>query len=128
PFKSTDGGTTFPAADSGFPDGPFLGRMVLDPNSPPEPNRVLFITGTSAIYRTVNSSGSWTLSSPALGGSPSAIAVAPTSSAVYAATSIGKVWRSSDGGATLAGWHDITTGTVAGSLTLPGRKVSQVVV
>jgi hypothetical protein len=130
PLKSTDGGQSFALANSGFPDGPFVGKLVLDPNSPPEPNRVLFSAGSgSKVYRTANSAGTWSASSPALAGGVSAIAVAPTSSAiVYAATAIGRIWRSSNGGATTGGWTEITTGNLSGSATLPGRRIADIAV
>ncbi len=129
PWKSTDGGASFSPADSGFPGGNFVGVMVLDPNSPPEPNRVLFVSGHSAVYRSTNSADSWSQSSPDLGGIPSAIAVAPASSAVvYAGDTFGNIWRSSDGGATMGNWKNIQVGTLPGSVPLPQRAISAIVV
>jgi hypothetical protein len=130
PYKSSNGGQSFALANGGFPDGPFVGKLVLDPNSPVEPNRVLFAAGSDQkVYRTINSAGSWAASSPALGGTITAIAVAPSASAiVYAATSAGHIWRSSDGGATQAGWVDVTVGNLAGSAVLPGRMISSIAV
>lgn len=129
PYKSTNGGASFSPADAGFPDGTFLGVMALDANSLPEPNRVLYVSGSSAVYRTTNSAGSWGQSSPALGGAPSAIMVSPTSSAiVYAGSTSGAIWRSSDGGATMANWKNIRTGNLPGTATLPSRAVSSIVV
>jgi hypothetical protein len=128
PWKSTDG-SGFSPADSGFGDGPFVGKIVLDPNSPPEPNRVLFAAGTNQVMRSSNSAGSWSASSGALGANPSALAVAPTSSAVvYAGTEGGRVYRSADGGTTAGGWQNITTGTLAGSATLSPRMASDIAV
>lgn len=127
-YKSTDGGASFGFAGSGFPGGPWVTPIVLDPTSPAEPNRVLFAGGNSQVYRTTNSAGTWTASSPNMGG-VIAIALAPTSSAiVYAGTSGGHVWRSSDNGATLGNWKDITVGTIAGSATLPPRLITDIVV
>lgn len=129
PYKSTNGGASFSPADSGFPDGTFLGVMALDANSPAEPNRVLYVSGASAVYRTTNSAGSWSQSSPALGGAPTEIVVAPTTSAIlYAGSSSGRVWRNSDGGATMANWKDITVGNIAGTATLAARAIGGIVV
>lgn len=130
PYKSTDGGVSFAAADSGYIDGPFVGKMVLDPNSPPEPNRVLFVAaGGNVIQRSTNSAGNWSTSSPSLGGPATALAVAPSTSAVmFAGTSNGAIWRSSDGGATTGNWHNVSVGTMAGSAALPPRQVSRIVV
>jgi photosystem II stability/assembly factor-like uncharacterized protein len=129
PYKSTDGGATFNPANSGYIDGPFVGVMVLDPNSPPEPNRVLFVAaGGNVVQRSTNSAGAWSTSSPSLGALASALAVAPSSSAVvFAGTYGGALWRSSDGGATMGNWKNVTVGT-AGSATLPPRQVSKVVI
>ncbi|HVG32873.1 MAG TPA: hypothetical protein VM911_07330 [Pyrinomonadaceae bacterium] len=128
-FKSTNGGASFAPANTGFPSGPWVTPIVLDPTSPAEPNRVLFAGGSSQVYRTTNSAGSWSPSSPNVGGEVIAIAIAPSSSAiVYAGTSGGRVWRSSDNGATMANWKNISVGTIAGSATLPTRLVMDIVV
>lgn len=126
-IKSTDGGASWMGAGSGFSGGPWVTPIVLDPNSPPEPNRVLFAGGNSAVYRTTNSAGMWTASSPNVGGGVMALALAPASSAVvYAGTSVGRVWRSSDNGATQANWREITVGTLAGSAVLPNRAITDI--
>ena len=132
PYKSTDGGVTFLPADAGYADsgtssGPFLGRMALDPNSPPEPNRVLFVAADgNVVQRSINSAGTWSTSSPNLGSLATALAVAPSASAVvFAGTNGGAIWRSSDGGATLGNWKNVTVGA-AGSAALPSRKVSKI--
>ena len=128
-YKSTTGGASWAGASSGFPGGPWVTPIVLDPTSPAEPNRVLFAGGNSQVYRTTNSAGSWTPSSPNVGGAVIAIALSPTSSAVvYAGTSGGKVWRSSDNGATLGNWKDISAGTMSGTDPLPARVVTDIVV
>jgi hypothetical protein len=128
-MKSTNGGASFSPVTTGYPGGPWVTPILLDPKSPNEPNRVLFAGGSSQVYRSTNSAGSWSASSPALGGEVLALALAPSSSAVvYAGTRVGRIWRSSDNGATLANWAEITTGSVAGSATLPARAVTDIVV
>jgi hypothetical protein len=130
PYKSVDGGATFAPANNGFtPDGLFVGKMILDPGSPVEPNRVLFTAGgDNRVWRTTNSAGNWSASSPNLGSAATALAIAPTASAiVFAGTSSGLVWRSSDNGATVGGWKNVTVGTLAGSASLPARMVSDIV-
>jgi hypothetical protein len=127
--KSTNGGASFFGASSGFPGGPWVTPILLDPTSPVEPNRVLFAGGSSQVYRTINSAGSWSASSPALGGEVLALALAPSSSAiVYTGTGVGRIWRSSDNGATVGNWVEITTGTVAGSAPLPQRAITDIIV
>ena len=128
-MKSTNGGASFGGGGTGFSGGPWVTPILIDPNSPPEPNRVLFAGGTSQVYRSTNSAGSWSASSPSVVGSVLALALAPSSSAiVYAGSGGGHVWRSSDNGATIGNWVDITAGTVAGSATLPVRAVTDIVV
>src|SRR5207253_7076320 len=61
--KSIDGGASWVAAGTGFPGGAWVTPIVLDPTSPPEPNRILFAGGTSQVYRSTNSAGSWSPSS-----------------------------------------------------------------
>jgi len=125
--RSTNGGASWTSAGGGFPGGPWVTPVVLDANSPADPNRVLFAGGNSQVYRSTNSGGSWSPSSPNVSGSVIAIALAPSSSAlVYAGSSSGTVWRSPDNGATLANWKDITTGTLGGGATLPPRSVTDV--
>jgi hypothetical protein len=128
-LKSTNGGASFANAMTGFPGGPWITPILLDPTSPNEPNRVLFAGGSSQVYRTTNSAGIWSASSPAMGSEVLALALAPSSSAVlYAGTGAGRIWRSSDNGATLANWAEITAGTVAGSANLPARAITDIVV
>jgi hypothetical protein len=127
--KSTNGGASFASVTSGFPGGPWVTPILLDPTSPNEPNRILFAGGNSQVYRTTNSAGNWTASSPSLGGAALSMALAPSSSAVlYAGTDFGHIWRSSDNGATMANWAEITTGTVMGSAALPQRAITDIVV
>jgi hypothetical protein len=127
--KSVNGGASFAGIGTGFPGGPWVTPIVIDPGSPAEPNRVLFAAGNDGrVYRTANSGGTWSPSSPALGGTPNAIAIAPASSAViYAGSDSGQLWRSSDNGSTQANWANIAVG-LAGSITLPGRAVTDVIV
>jgi hypothetical protein len=121
--KTTNGGQTWVGANSGFPGGPWVTPIVMDPASPPEPNRILFAGGNNGVYRSTNSAGVWTLSSPATG-SVNAIAIAPSSSSVVYAGTLGVVWRSTDGGATTGNWTDASAGTIAGSTPLPARIVT----
>jgi hypothetical protein len=128
-MKSTNGGASFGGSGTGFSGGPWVTPILIDPNSPAEPNRVLFAGGSTQVYRSTNSAGSWSASSPSLGGPVLSLALAPSSSAiVYAGSGGGHVWRSSDNGATIGNWADITVGAVGGSATLPARAVTDIVV
>ncbi len=120
--KTTDGGKTWTGATVGLTGpGPWIGAMILDPSNP----NILF-TGRQEIFRSTNGAGSWSAVSPTVGGDVSALAMAPSSSAVvYAGTTTGKVWKSADGGTT---WTEITTGAAPGSATLPNRAVTRVTV
>jgi photosystem II stability/assembly factor-like uncharacterized protein len=127
-YKSIDGGTTWSLTS--FPGGPWVTPILLDATSPLEPNRILFAGGNDQVYRTINSASTWAPSSPSIGGfGINSIAISSTSSAiVYAGTGAGKVWRSSDNGATMSNWTDITVGIVTGSVTLPNRSITDIVV
>ena len=128
-WKSTNGGASFFSASSGFPGGPWVTPLLLDPTSPPEPNRILFAGGSSRVYRTVNGASSWSASSPPLGGEVLSLGLSPSSSAVlYAATGTGRIWRSSDNGATAGNWTEITNGTMPGSASLPQRAITDIAV
>jgi photosystem II stability/assembly factor-like uncharacterized protein len=127
-YKSVDGGSSW--TFTSFPGGPWVTPILLDATSPLEPNRILFAGGNDQVYRTTNSASTWMPSSPSIGGGGvNSIAISPTSSAiVYSGTGAGKVWRSSDNGATMSNWTDITVGTVAGSVVLPNRGITDIVV
>ena len=127
-YKSTNGGLSWVFLN-GFPGGPWVTPIVLDHASPLEPNRVLFAGGNSQVYRTADSGATWIPSSPNVGGQVNTIAVAPASSAIiYAGTGAGRIWRSSDNGTTTTNWIDITVGTVTGSVRLPGRSITDIIV
>lgn len=117
--KSTDGGNSWTNATTGLTgSGPWIGAIVLDETSP----NTLF-TGRQEVFRTTNGAASWTASSPSVGGSVSALAIAPSNHLiVYAGTSAGNIWKSTDGGATLGNWTDMTT------TPLPNRFLSDIVV
>ncbi len=117
--KSTDGGASWSSATSGLTgSGPWIGAIVIDDASP----NTLF-TGRQKVFRTTNGAASWSASSPTVGGNVSAIAIAPSNhQIIYAGTSTGKIWKSTDGGATLAGWSDVT------AAPLPNRFCTDIAV
>lgn len=117
--KSTDGGASWSGATSGLTgSGPWIGAIVMDEATP----NTLF-TGRQEVFRTTNGAANWSASSPTVGGSVLAIAIAPSNhQIVYAGTSSGKVWKSTDGGATLANWSDVT------SAPLPNRYLKDIAV
>lgn len=117
--KSTDGGDSWSPATTGLAGaGPWIGAIEMDQTSPD----TLF-TGRQEVFRTTDGAGNWTVSSPTVGGDVLAIAIAPSDNlTVYAGTSNGSVWRSTDGGAALGNWSDVT------SSPLPNRFVTDIVV
>ena len=137
--KSTNGGASFSPANSGFPGGLFVTPLVLDPSSPPEPNRILFSGGWYYpdpnpngtfynVYRTTDSAASWSICSPDLDSGVNSIAVAPAPSAsVCAGTQGGAVWRSFNTGA-VGSWQDITSGNTGATVQLPQRTVMDIVI
>ncbi len=116
-LKSTDGGASWTEAGNGIPvtlAGYGLGyaaqkAFVMDPT-----NSQRLLVGTDTVYETTNASGSWSAISPVLSANNyvTAIAIAPSSTnTVYAATSDGKVFvTTDDGGASHTDWTEIDTG------------------
>lgn len=91
--KSTNGGTSWVASTSGITDTGFLfiAPFTMDPSDPQR----LWAGGTYP-WRTTNGASGWTRAGTAIGGSVSAIAVAPTdANTVLVATSAGTIARSS---------------------------------
>ncbi|HWD40782.1 MAG TPA: hypothetical protein VG944_18180 [Fimbriimonas sp.] len=81
----------------------FYAPFNLDPSDPDT-----LVAGAEKVYRSTNAAESWTAISPKLGGEVSAVTVAKSSrKVIYAGTSIGKVWVTSDTG---EHWYDITKG------------------
>lgn len=129
-YESTSGGGagSFTPADSGIgtTDRSFFGEtLVIDPSNP----QVMYF-GSYRIYQTTDGANTWSLISQDLtnGGYISAIAVAPgtnatagsTSQVVYATTSDGNVWVTTNAASgTAAVWNKVTTG-------LPNRWVTEV--
>lgn len=118
--KSTDGGASWVSATTGLTGaGPWIGAIVMDQNSPD----TLF-TGRLQVFRTTDGAANWTASSPAITGQFLALAIAPSdSNIVYAGARNGSVWKSTDGGATLANWSDVTA-----SPPLPNRVCTDLAV
>jgi photosystem II stability/assembly factor-like uncharacterized protein len=126
-YESTTGGgvgtftQVFTSADRAF----FGETLVIDPS-----NTQVMYFGTYQVYQSTDGGQTWTLISGDLtnGGYISALAVAPgsnassgsTSQVVYATTSDGNVWVTTNATAgTAAVWNKVTTG-------LPNRWVSEV--
>ncbi|MCU0286500.1 MAG: hypothetical protein MUF15_08870, partial [Acidobacteria bacterium] len=118
-IKSTNGGDTWGGATTGLAgSGPWVGIITQDQAAP----NILF-TGRQQVFRSTDTAANWSASSPAVGGNVSAIAIAPSNHLIiYAGTSTGKIWKSTNGGATMAGWSDIT------SAPLPNRYLSDIAI
>jgi len=118
-IRSVDGGATWSVATTGLTgSGPWVGAITAD-----EKNPDTVFTGRQEVFRSTNWALNWVPSSPAVGGSVSAIAIAPSDSmVVYAGTSSGKIWKSSNGGATIGGWVDVT------HAPLPNRYMADIAV
>jgi len=88
----------------------FIAPLVMDPN-----DASTLAGGTNRIWRTHNADGAatWTAISPSLNGNVNAIAIAPgESDSIYAGTSTGRLWVTTDG----ASWAERTSGLPGGSL------------
>jgi photosystem II stability/assembly factor-like uncharacterized protein len=114
--KSTDGGASWTSVTSGISGTTnWEGILTMDPN-----DHLRLYYGTNRVLRTLDGCATaWTAVSQTLSGEVSAIAVAPSdSNRVYAATTVGSVYRTDDGGTTTT-WTDKTG-------TLPGKPISSI--
>jgi photosystem II stability/assembly factor-like uncharacterized protein len=118
-IRTMDGGATWSVATTGLTgSGPWVGAIAAD-----EKNPDTVFTGRQQVFRSTNWAVNWTASSPAVGGTVSAIAIAPSNSnIIYAGTSTGRIWKSTNGGTTLAGWTNIT------HAPLPNRYLTDIAV
>ena len=114
--KTTNGGSTWNDSQSGInPQGSdhllYVSPFVMDKS-----NSSHMVAGTNYVYQTTNGAASWQRISPLLVTSASdnskaisALAIAPNSgNTIYAGTSDGKVWVTTNGG---GNWQDISAGT-----------------
>lgn len=126
-YESTSGGavTTFTQVFTTADPSYFGETLVIDPS-----NTQVMYFGSYRVYQSTDGGQTWTLISGDLtnGGNISALAVAPgtnassgsTSQVVYATTSDGNVWVTTNAAAgTAAVWNKVTTG-------LPNRWVTEV--
>lgn len=106
-YKSTNGGTSFSAIQSGISGaGAWVTPRVMDPSNP----NILY-TGTNLVYKTTNGGSSWTAISGALDASYiSCLAVAPSDpQTIYVGYEgyDGKVFKTNNGG---TNWTNIESG------------------
>ena len=98
-FKSSDGGATWTAINTGLPSGWFAVNLTADPSIPQR----IYAVGYSntGLYRSDDGGNHWTALGPGLPNSSiNAIALDPTNSAtVYVAPSAGGLYRSVNAGA-----------------------------
>ncbi|HHB79777.1 MAG TPA: T9SS type A sorting domain-containing protein, partial [Saprospiraceae bacterium] len=105
-MKSTDGGNTFTAINSGILSYEYINDLIQDPNN----GDVMIAAGYfKSIYRTSNGGASWsTVSNPSPSDAVLSLAFKPgNSQIVYASTRYGKFYRSTDNG---QNWSQITSG------------------
>ncbi len=109
-IKSIDGGKSYQWEKTKGLDmegALFYAPFNLDPNDPD-----ILVAGSRRVSRSTNGAESWEPISPPLGGSVSAVSVAPgNSKVIYAGTTTGKVWVTPNTG---KNWYDITKGLPRG--------------
>jgi photosystem II stability/assembly factor-like uncharacterized protein len=102
-FKSTDGGTTWSAVNSGLTNTAVF-ALAIDPTTP---NTLYAGTGGGGVFKSTNGGATWV----ATGTGPTnvrALAINPTTpTTLYAGTNGGGVFKSTDGGTT---WSAVNTG------------------
>jgi photosystem II stability/assembly factor-like uncharacterized protein len=103
-YKSTDAGATFTAISNGLPSGWFANSLVPVPSVPGRVYAIGSFAPTKDVYRTDDSGNTWMKVGSGMPDGPvSALAVDPgNSSVVYAAPSVGGLYRSTDAGATFS--------------------------
>jgi len=100
-FKSTNGGGSWAAVNTGLPAGPGVPQVAIDPITP----TTLYAGTNGIVFKSTNSGGMWGASGR---GVPAEVfvlrlAIDPrTPTTIYAATWGGGVFKSTDGAAT---WH-----------------------
>lgn len=111
--KSTDGGNTWVQKTAGLTGSQWVGIIAMDPNAP----NTLF-AGTSIVHRTTDGCATpWVVSSQAVSGVVSGIAVAESdSNRIYACSTGGNVYRSNDNGVTNP-WTVVSAGLPAAGAT-----------
>lgn len=118
--KSTDGGTSWAAINSGLPDTPIL-TLAIDPLTP----TVLYATGGHSgdgIFKSTDSGTHWTVIHKGLSDTAFiALAIDPqTPTTLYAATNRLGISKSTDGGAT---WTAINSGFSSPTLSVPALPI-----
>jgi hypothetical protein len=136
--RSTDGGVTVtPLGTSGLSgDSPWETIIKLDPTDPiinPAQNRIIFVCGSSQLFRSTNAGTNWQRVNDASGnpfktvGIITAFEFAPSDpSILYMGTDTGALYSASNGGGTADNWKRIdTVGTQADSL-FPNTQISAI--
>lgn len=99
-FKSTDGGATWVAAQSGL-GNPYVFTLALDPVTP----GTVYAGTQEGFFKSTDSGGTWVSASTGLYANINAVAVAP--GVLHVGTYVGGVFRSIDGGLS---WTPTNTG------------------
>lgn len=110
-YKSTDGGTTWSAINSGLPALPMVNALALDPLS----SSTLYAGTISGLFKSLDGGNTWnSVGSPLNNDAVVALAINPQdSSTLYVSTNGSGVFESSDGGAT---WSAINVGLPANAI------------
>jgi photosystem II stability/assembly factor-like uncharacterized protein len=105
-YRSTNGGASFTNVST--PSG---GAWVTPWCQDPSVAKTIY-AGTNKVYKSTNQGTTWAAISPALAGIGvfTVLAVAPSNANVIYAGNGGKLYRTTDGGATATSWKDVTAG------------------
>ncbi len=105
-YKSTDGGDTWNAADTGLPANTAITALAMDPTAP----STLYSATNGGVYKSTDGGDTWNAANAGLPAKTSinALAIDPTTPrTLYAATNYPRVYKSTDGGST---WNAASTG------------------
>jgi photosystem II stability/assembly factor-like uncharacterized protein len=93
--KSTNGGSSWFAINTGVPAGPWVTPFEMDPLN----HNVLFTIGSGDLYRSTNGGAGWSLLFNATDNFSNDIQVAPTNNQVIYVCGTNSIYQSTDGGA-----------------------------
>lgn len=136
--KSIDGGMSHqPLGNAGLSGGsPWVTIMKLDPTHPiaaPAANRIVFVCGTSELFRSTNGGTSWQRVENAMAvpfqtfGAITALEFAPNDpSILYLGTSAGALYRATGGGAAAANWTRIDNGGSQADALFPNVQIQAI--
>jgi hypothetical protein len=113
-FKSTDGGVTWSAANSGLPANAIVQALAIDPSTPTTLYAGTGWNDVGGVFKSTDGGGTWSAADTGPSAAVYSLAIDPsTPRTLYAGTFGGGVFKSTDSGIT---WSAANTGLIAASV------------